>query len=66
VTFCEELVAHLFCGNELKRSECGLEIRGVGLEIVKSTSNAGLKLRWLLAGFARSGDLVEGAHFVVV
>jgi hypothetical protein len=53
---------NLSCGNELKRSECGLEICGIGLEIVQSTSNAGLKLRGVLARWARGRDLVEGAH----
>jgi hypothetical protein len=38
------LIAYLFGGDELKWSKCGLEIGGVGLEVVKSASNAGLKL----------------------
>jgi hypothetical protein len=54
--------AHLSCGNELKWSQCGLQVGGVGLEIVKSASDAGLELGWLLARWARGRDLVEGTH----
>jgi hypothetical protein len=54
--------AHLSCGNELKGSQCGLQIGGVGLEVVESTSDTGLKLGWLLAGRARGRDLIEGTH----
>lgn len=46
----------------MKGSESSLQVRGVGLEIVKSASNAGLKLRWLLARRAVGRDLVDGAH----
>ena len=54
--------AHLSCGNELKGSQCGLQVGGVGLEVVESASDAGLELGWLLARWARGRDLVEGAH----
>jgi hypothetical protein len=55
-------IAHLFCGNDLKWSKCGLQVGGVRLEIVESPSNAGLELRWVLARWAVSRDLVEGTH----
>ncbi len=45
--FCSNLcrsIAHLFCGDDLKWSQCGLQVGGVGLKIVESASNAGLKL----------------------
>jgi hypothetical protein len=54
--------AHLSCGNELKWSQCGLQVGGVGLEVIESASDAGLELGWLLARWARGRDLVEGAH----
>ena len=54
--------AHLSCGNDLKRSQCGLQVGGVGLEVIESASNAGLELGWLLARWARGRDLVEGTH----
>jgi len=54
--------AHLSCGNELKGSQCGLQVGGVGLEVIESASDAGLELGWLLARWARGRDLVEGAH----
>jgi hypothetical protein len=54
--------AHLSCGNELKGSQCGLQVGGVGLEVIESASDAGLKLGWLLAGWACGRDLVEGTH----
>ena len=50
----------------MKGSQSGLQVGGVGLEVIESASNAGLKLGWLLAGWARGRDLVEGAHLVVV
>jgi hypothetical protein len=46
----------------LKGSESSLQIGGVGLEVVKSARNAGLKLRRLLARRAVCRDLVDGAH----
>jgi hypothetical protein len=46
----------------LKWSQCGLEVGGVGLEVIESASDAGLELGWLLAGWARGRDLVEGTH----
>lgn len=55
-------IAYLLCGNELKRAEGSLQVGGVGLEIVESASDAGLELRWLLAGLAVGGDLVKGRH----
>ena len=58
--------AHLSCRNELKGSQCGLQVGGVGLEVIESASDAGLELGWLLTGWARGRDLVEGTHFVVV
>ncbi len=54
--------AHLSCRNELKGSQCGLQVGGVCLEVVESASDAGLKLGWLLTGWARGRDLVEGTH----
>lgn len=38
--------AHLSGIDELKRAKSGLQVGGVGLEVVKSTSNAELELRW--------------------
>jgi hypothetical protein len=46
----------------LKWSEGSLQVGSVGLEVVESAGNAGLKLRWVLARWARGRDLVEGAH----
>lgn len=54
--------SHLSCVDELKRSESSLQVGSVGLEIVESASNAGLELRWVLAGGRVGGDLVEGGH----
>ena len=54
--------AHLSCGNELKRSQCGLQVGGVGLEVVESASDAGLELGWVRARCARGRDLVECTH----
>ena len=55
-------MAYLFGRDELKRAESGLQVGGVGLEIIESSGNAGLKLGRLLARLAVWGDLVEGAH----
>lgn len=55
-------LAHLSGRNDLKWSQRSLQVGSVGLEIVQSTSNAGLELRWALAGWAVGRDLVEGAH----
>jgi hypothetical protein len=55
-------LAHLSRVRELQWSECGLQVGGVGLEIVESASDAGLELRWVRARWARGRDLVEGAH----
>ena len=55
-------LAHLSCARELQWSECSLQVGGVGLEVVQSTSNAGLELRGALAGRAVRRDLVEGTH----
>ena len=46
----------------MKGSQCGLQVGGVGLEIIESASDAGLELGWLLARWARGRDLVEGTH----
>jgi hypothetical protein len=56
------LIAYLSGGDELKRSESGLQVSGVGLEVIESSSNAGLELRWLRTGRAVRRDLVEGTH----
>jgi hypothetical protein len=48
--------------HELERSQGNLEIGSVGLEIIESSRDAGLKLGWVLARWARGRDLVEGAH----
>ena len=57
--------SHLAGRDELQRPEGDLEIGSVGLEVVESTSNAGLQLRGVLAGRAVRRDLVElrGGHF---
>ncbi|KUI59297.1 hypothetical protein VP1G_11067 [Cytospora mali] len=51
--------------DELQRSESDLEIGSVGLEIVESTSDAGLELRRVLARGRGGDDLVQlrGGHF---
>ena len=41
----------------MKGSQCGLQVGGVGLEIVEGTSDAGLQLGWLCARWAGSRDL---------
>jgi len=41
----------------LKGSQCGLQVGGVGLEIVEGTGDAGLQLGWLCARWAGSRDL---------
>ncbi len=46
----------------MKRSQCGLQVGGVGLEVVESASDVGLELGWLLTRWARGRDLVEGTH----
>jgi hypothetical protein len=56
------VAAHLSCGNELKGSERDLQVGGVGLEVIERTGDAGLELGWVLTGWARGRDLVEGAH----
>ena len=43
-------LAHLSCAHELKGSESGLQVGGVGLKIVESASDACLKLGRLRAG----------------
>jgi len=49
-------------GDDLKRAESGLEVGGVALKVVKSTSNAGLELAGLRARWAVGRDLVDGTH----
>lgn len=58
----QKSMAYLFGRDDLKRAESSLQVGRVGLELVKSASNAGLKLRGLCARRAVGGDLVEGAH----
>lgn len=58
-------VAYLACRGELQWAESSLEVCGVGLEVVQSSGDAGLKLRWALARWAVSRDLVHGAGNVV-
>lgn len=57
--------SHLTGRDELQRSEGDLEIGGVGLEVVESLSDAGLKLGGVLPRGAVGSDLVKGlgAHF---
>jgi hypothetical protein len=57
--FLSAVEAHLSSGNELKGAESGLQVGGVGLEVVEGTGDAGLKLRWVLARWAVGSDLVE-------
>jgi hypothetical protein len=42
--FSPDLIAYLFGGDKLKWSKCGLEVGGIGLEVVESASDAGLEL----------------------
>lgn len=55
--------AYLASRGELQWAERRLKIGGVGLEVVQSLGDRGLKLRWALARWAVSRDLVHGAHF---
>lgn len=57
--------SYLLGRDELQRPEGGLEVGSVALEIVQSTSDAGLELRGVLARGRGGGDLVElrGGHF---
>jgi len=55
-------IAYLSGGDDLKRAESGLEVGGVALKVVKSTSNAGLELAGLRARWAVGRDLVDGTH----
>lgn len=55
--------SYLLGRDELQRAEGSLEIGSVRLEVVESTSNAGLELRGVLARGRVGRDLVEGGHF---
>jgi hypothetical protein len=46
----------------LKGSQCGLQVGGVGLEVIESASDADLELGRVRARWARGRDLVEGTH----
>ena len=59
------LVAYLSCIDELKRTESGLQVGGVGLEVIESASNAGLEFGWVRTGWALGRDLLEGSHLGV-
>lgn len=52
--------SHLTSGDELKGSESGLQIGGVGLEVVESLGEALLELGGLLPRGAAGVDLVKG------
>lgn len=59
----DSLASHLSGRDELQGSEGRLEVGSVGLEIVKSASDAGLELRRVLARRAVRRDLVQsGTH----
>ena len=58
--------AHLSCADKLQRTQGRLQVRGVGLEIVKSTSNAGLELSRVGVRRTRRRDLVDGRHDCLV
>jgi len=60
------LTAHLSCIDELKRTEGGLQVRGVCLEVVESSSDAGLEFGWVRTGWALGRNLLEGSHLEVV
>jgi len=53
---------NLSCVDELKWAKGGFQIGSVGLEVVESASDAGLKLRWACSAWARGRDLVECTH----
>lgn len=55
-------MAYLSGRDDLERAEGGLEIGGVGLEVVERAGNGGLELGWLCARWAVRRDLVEGTH----
>ena len=59
------LTAYLSCVDELKRAESGLQVRGVCLEVVESTSDAGLEFGWVGTGWALGRDLLKGSHLEV-
>lgn len=48
--------------DELKRAKSGLQVGGVGFEVVESTSNAELELRRACAAGRVRGDLLYGGH----
>jgi len=52
--------SHLAGRDELQRPEGGLEVGGVGLEVVEGAGDALLELRGVLAAGAVGRDLVEG------
>jgi hypothetical protein len=56
---CSTAVSHLTGRDELQRSQGNLEIGSVGLEIVESTSDLGLKLGRALPRRAVGRDLVQ-------
>jgi hypothetical protein len=62
VYLSSQCIAHLSCGNELKRSKCDFEVGRVGLEVIERTGDAGFELGRVLTRWARGRDLVEGAH----
>lgn len=55
-------MTYLASRGELQWAESDLEVGCVGLEVEERSRNAGLKLRWALARWAVSRDLVHGAH----
>lgn len=56
------VLSYLAGRDELQRAESDLEVGSVGLEIVESTSDAGLELRGVLSRGAVGSDLVEGGR----
>lgn len=53
-------LSYLAGGDELQRAQSDLEVGSVGLEVVESTSDAGLELRGVLPRRAVGSDLVQG------
>jgi hypothetical protein len=60
--FWKSIGAHLSCRYDLKRSEGHLQVGCVGLQVIEGAGDGRLELRGVLAGWAVSRNLVEGAH----
>ena len=55
-------LAYLSCVCELKGSESGLQVGGVGLKVIEGTGDARFQLRGILAGRRIGSYLVQCRH----